>query len=70
MKRKNKNCFPITMIIPSTLRNYVKYWSNVANGLYSEYDALEVFDRYFEGITPPITFKWLSSRSDFEWGNS
>ncbi len=41
-------------------RNDYKYWPNVTNGLYSESDALKVFDRYFNGIAPPaLTNKWL-----------
>lgn len=32
-------------------RDDVKFWPNVASGLYTENDALKVFDRFFDGIT-------------------
>ncbi|MEW6655181.1 MAG: ParB/Srx family N-terminal domain-containing protein, partial [Bacteroidota bacterium] len=41
-------------------RTHVKYWPHVVNGLYSEEDALKVFDNYFDGIPPNVTEDWIA----------
>jgi hypothetical protein len=45
-------------------RGDVKFWPNVVNGLYTEAQALKIFDQYFDAVTPPVTNHWLLSTSD------
>ncbi len=40
-------------------RSDAKYWPHVTDGLYTEREALSVFDNYFEGNPPPVTAEWL-----------
>jgi hypothetical protein len=44
----------------------VAYWPHVENGLYTENDALKVFDQYFEGIPSSITHKWIHQNRNNE----
>ena len=39
-------------------REHVDFWPHVVNGLYTKSQALEVFDRLFDGVTPSKTEKW------------
>ncbi|MFZ4619443.1 MAG: phosphoribosylglycinamide formyltransferase [Bacteroidota bacterium] len=42
-------------------RDHARYWPHVADGLYTEKEAVQVFDNFFDSVTPPVIDGWLDN---------